>query len=82
MDNQPSGVSEHRRSVSRRDALKRGAMAGGALLWVTPAVQVIGLGRANAQAASGKPAFLDPPPPSPKEKTEVPNRPKKGEGSG
>ncbi len=40
-------------AVSRRTALKRGAVVGGTLLWVTPAVQVIGLGSANAQQSSG-----------------------------
>lgn len=32
--------------VSRRDALKKGAMAGGAVLWATPIVQNIGMSRA------------------------------------
>lgn len=39
-------------STSRRDALKRGAVVGG-LLWVTPAVQLIGISPAHAQTASG-----------------------------
>jgi hypothetical protein len=38
--------------VSRRDALKKGAIAGGALLWVPPAVQAIGMTRAGAQTPS------------------------------
>lgn len=38
--------------VSRRSALKKGAVAGGALLWVAPAVQVIGLSQAHAQVPS------------------------------
>lgn len=79
MDDQSSGVSEQRHSVSRRNALKKGAIAGGALLWVTPVVQVVGLGQANAQAASGGPKSMRPGEPHPKEKREPANRPKKGE---
>lgn len=40
-------------SVSRRQALKQGAVAGGALLWVAPAMQAISLNPADAQIASG-----------------------------
>ena len=39
-------------AVSRRDALKRGAIAGGTLLWATPIVQTIGMTPALAQVAS------------------------------
>ncbi len=40
---------------SRRQALKKGAIAGGAVIWATPVVQNIGLGRAFAQQASPGP---------------------------
>jgi hypothetical protein len=40
------------RNISRRTALRRGAMVGGAL-WVVPTVQVIGLSPASAQQVSG-----------------------------
>ena len=39
--------------VTRREALKRGAVFGGALLWTTPAIQAIGISRAVAQETSG-----------------------------
>ncbi|MEX1005551.1 MAG: hypothetical protein WD156_09295 [Acidimicrobiia bacterium] len=38
--------------LTRRDILKRGAVLGGALVWVTPAVQIVGMGRAKAQIPS------------------------------
>jgi hypothetical protein len=40
-------------AVSRRVALKRGVVAGGALLWITPAIQVVSLSSATAQQTSG-----------------------------
>lgn len=40
-------------TLTRREALKRGAIFGGALLWTTPAVQAIGMSRALAQETSG-----------------------------
>lgn len=43
-------MSEH--DVSRRDFLKRGALLGGALVWTTPVVQVVGMNPALAQVAS------------------------------
>jgi hypothetical protein len=43
-------VSEH--DVSRRDFLKRGAALGGAVMWVTPVVQIVGMRPAFAQVAS------------------------------
>lgn len=39
--------------VSRRDALRRGALAGGAVLWATPIIQVVEIARASAQTTSG-----------------------------
>jgi len=38
--------------ISRRDALKRGLLVGGAL-WVVPTVQVVTMTEAHAEAASG-----------------------------
>ncbi len=39
--------------VTRREILKRGAIVGGGVLWVTPVVQTLGMGRAYAAATSG-----------------------------
>ena len=39
--------------ITRRDVLKRGAIAGGAVLWAVPVVQVIGMSASHAEAASG-----------------------------
>lgn len=53
MVSETEGQTRERASViNRREALKKGAIAGGAVLWVTPAVQSIGLSRALAQPAS------------------------------
>lgn len=41
--------------LTRREAMRRGAIAGGALLWVTPMVQTVGMNRALAQQASPRP---------------------------
>ncbi|MDX1468864.1 MAG: twin-arginine translocation signal domain-containing protein [Acidimicrobiia bacterium] len=38
--------------ITRRDLLKRGAALGGAVVWATPIVQTLGMGRAYAQTAS------------------------------
>lgn len=38
--------------ISRRDLLKKGAALGGAVMWATPVVQTLGMGRAFAQTAS------------------------------
>ena len=38
--------------LTRREILKRGAVFGGALVWATPVVQVVGMGRARAQTPS------------------------------
>ena len=46
---------ETSRGISRRDLLKRGAVLGGAVVWVTPVVQTLGMGRAFAQTASPVP---------------------------
>jgi len=44
---------ETNNGMTRRAMLKRGAIAGTAVLWAVPAVQVIGLGASHAEAASG-----------------------------
>jgi hypothetical protein len=46
---------EHGNGVTRRDLLKKGVALGGTALWVTPAVQVLGVSRAYAQTASPPP---------------------------
>ena len=39
--------------ITRRDLLKKGAVLGGVVVWVTPIVQSVGMDRAFAQATSG-----------------------------
>ncbi len=39
--------------LTRRDVLRRGAALGGAVLWATPTVQTLGMGRAFAAEPSG-----------------------------
>lgn len=46
---QPAGEG-----ISRRELLGRGVKLGGAVLWMTPAVQTFGMGRAFAAEPSGK----------------------------
>ncbi|HVR79022.1 MAG TPA: hypothetical protein VMS99_11615 [Acidimicrobiia bacterium] len=43
---------ETSQGISRRDLLRRGAVLGGAVMWTTPVVQTLGMGRAFAQTAS------------------------------
>ena len=38
--------------ITRRDLLRRGAALGGAVVWTTPVVQTLGMGRAFAQSTS------------------------------
>lgn len=38
--------------ITRRDLLRRGAVLGGAVVWTTPVVQTLGMGRAFASTAS------------------------------
>lgn len=38
--------------ITRRDLLRKGAVLGGAVVWTTPVVQTLGMGRAFAQTAS------------------------------
>lgn len=40
------------KAFSRRDVLRRGGIAGGALLWTAPVVQTIGMTAAHAQAGT------------------------------
>ena len=46
------GPVEQPGGITRRQALKRGAILGGALAWATPVVQVIGMKPALAQVPS------------------------------
>ncbi|MDQ1723508.1 MAG: hypothetical protein QOG52_536 [Frankiaceae bacterium] len=48
-------------NLSRRDALKRGALVGGTLLWAVPAVQAVSMTAASAAAPSGGPGPENPP---------------------
>ena len=43
---------ESSQGITRRDLLRRGAVLGGAVVWTTPVVQTLGMGRAFAQTAS------------------------------
>ncbi len=43
---------ETNQGITRRDLLRRGAVLGGAVVWTTPVVQTLGMGRAFAQTAS------------------------------
>lgn len=51
MEDSAQGPSE----ISRRELLKKGAVLGGSVLWMTPAVQVVGMSRAFAQETSPLP---------------------------
>ena len=42
--------------MSRRQALKRGAVVAGTAMWVTPALQVLSMSSASAQQPSGGPS--------------------------
>lgn len=41
-------------ALSRRDALKRGLVVGGAMVWAVPTVQALGMSAAHADEPSGK----------------------------
>lgn len=43
---------ESSQGITRRDLLRRGAVLGGAVVWTTPVVQTLGMGRAFASTAS------------------------------
>lgn len=42
--------------MSRREALRRGAVVAGTAMWVTPVLQVLSMSSASAQQPSGRPA--------------------------
>lgn len=44
--------AQHNDGVTRRDLIKKGALLGGTVMWVTPAVQTVGMSRALAQTPS------------------------------
>ena len=46
---------EQGQGITRRDLLRKGAVLGGAVVWTTPVVQTLGMGRAFAQTASPEP---------------------------
>ena len=50
-----SAAEGSRPGISRREALKRGAVAGGAVLWVTPIVQNVAISAAGAAGPSPQP---------------------------
>lgn len=45
-------AEQSNQGITRRDLLRRGAALGGAVVWTTPVVQTLGMGRAFAQSAS------------------------------
>lgn len=53
MDDTTSGGQQRPDGMSRRQALKRGAVIGGAALWVAPAVQVLAITESAAEQPSG-----------------------------
>lgn len=66
--NEDSGETERPvAGLTRRETLKRGAIVGGALVWVTPVVQALTLDAAHADPASGE----SQPTPRPSPTTEV-----------
>lgn len=47
-----STTDDTRSGVTRREAIKKGAIVGGTVLWVAPLVQSVGMGSASAQTPS------------------------------
>lgn len=45
-------MAESQQGITRRDLLRRGAVLGGAVVWTTPVVQTLGMGRAFAQSGT------------------------------
>ena len=45
-------MGDSRHLITRRETLKRGAIVGGSVLWVTPAVQTLRMGSAHAAPVS------------------------------
>ena len=53
MNDETTGrVDQARSGMSRREALQKGALVGGTVLWVTPLVQSVGMSPAAAQTTS------------------------------
>ncbi|MDQ3681081.1 MAG: hypothetical protein M3378_11195 [Actinomycetota bacterium] len=50
--------SEQHDGLSRREALKKGAIAGGAVIWAAPVIQSVGMSPAGAQQPSPAPACV------------------------
>lgn len=55
MDEGEVSTQQWPQGISRREALKRGVVLGGAALWTVPAVQVLSITEAAAQQPSGLP---------------------------
>ena len=53
MDDTTAGAHDGGDGLSRRQALKRGAVLGGAALWMTPAVQVLAVSESSAEQPRG-----------------------------
>jgi hypothetical protein len=51
-NNSQESADHPRPGLTRREALKKGAVLGGALVWTTPLVQAIGMRPAQAQEVS------------------------------
>ena len=47
-----SSTDDTRSGVTRREAIKKGAIVGGTVMWVAPLVQTVGMSPASAQTAS------------------------------
>ena len=56
------GAGDDRQAVTRRQALKRGAVVGGALVWTVPAIQAVSLTAAHADSPSAPPTHRSRPP--------------------
>lgn len=52
MGEKTEGMAPEGQGLTRREMLRRGAVLGGAVVWTTPVVQTLGMGRAFAQTAS------------------------------
>lgn len=52
-ENTPPAIPDE--GITRRDLLRKGAVLGGAVVWVTPVVQTVGMGRAFAANPSPTP---------------------------
>ncbi|MBW3548198.1 MAG: hypothetical protein KY452_08725 [Actinobacteria bacterium] len=50
-----SSADETPSGVTRREAIKKGAIVGGTVMWVAPLVQTVGMSSASAQTASPQP---------------------------